>query len=105
MYNRSHILLDQIYGYDQGYNALESMAKGKVVFTNAENEFMSHYNLSQKICINAIPDVDYLVNELSFLIENPTAIVAIGKSARAFIEREHHYIKIAQQYMEKWNNN
>lgn len=105
LYNRSHILLDQIYGYDQGYNALESMAKGKVVFTNAENEFMSHYNLSEKVCINAIPDVDYLVNELSSLIENPTAIKAIGKRARAFIEREHHFVKVAQQYIEKWTNN
>jgi hypothetical protein len=30
-YNKAHILLDQTYAYDQGYNALEAMAKGKVV--------------------------------------------------------------------------
>lgn len=105
LYNRSHILLDQIYGYDQGYNALESMAKGKVVFTNAEIEFMNCYNLSEKVCINAIPDVDYLVNELSFLIENPEEIIAIGKRARTFIEKEHNYEKIAQDYIQKWNEN
>ncbi|SFD63214.1 glycosyltransferase [Flavobacterium phragmitis] len=105
LYNRSHILLDQIYGYDQGYNALEAMAKGKVVFTNAETEFMEYYNLSEKVCINAIPNVDYLVHELSSLIENPEEIIAIGKRARVFIEREHHYIKIAQKYIQKWNDN
>src|SRR6218665_3839009 len=105
LYNRSHILLDQIYGYDQGYNALESMAKGKVVFTNAETEFQEYYNLSEKVCINAIPDVAYLVNELSFLIENPEEIIAIGKRARAFIEKEHHYVKIAQLYIQKWSAN
>lgn len=105
LYNRSHILLDQIYGYDQGYNALESMAKGKVVFTNAEKEFMDYYNLAEKVCINAIPNVDYLVNELSFLIENPQEITAIGKRARAFIENEHDYIKIAEQYVQKWSEN
>lgn len=27
-YNKAHILLDQVYSYDQGYNALEAMAKG-----------------------------------------------------------------------------
>jgi hypothetical protein len=42
------------------------------------------------------------VNELSFLIENPESIVAIGKRARAFIEREHEYVKIASQYVEAW---
>ena len=105
LYNRSHILLDQIYGYDQGYNALESMAKGKVVFTNAETEFMEYYKLTENVCINSIPDVDYLVNELSFLIDNPEEITAIGKRARTFIEKEHDYIKIAEQYVQKWNEN
>ncbi|WDF60968.1 glycosyltransferase [Flavobacterium sp. KACC 22758] len=103
LYNQSHILLDQVYGYDQGYNALEAMAKGKVVFTGAEDEFTAHYNLTERVCVNAIPDVDYLVNELSFLIENPDEIEAIGKRARAFIEQEHDYIKIAQKYLNAWN--
>ncbi|OIV41313.1 glycosyltransferase [Flavobacterium johnsoniae] len=103
LYNQAHILLDQVYGYDQGYNALEAMAKGKVVFTGAESEFTEHYNLTERVCVNALPDVDYLVNELSFLIENPDEITAIGKRARAFIEKEHHYIKIAQKYLDTWN--
>ncbi|PTS95567.1 glycosyl transferase family 1 [Flavobacterium sp. HMWF030] len=105
LYSRAHILLDQVYGYDQGYNALEAMAKGKVVFTGAETEFMNHYNLHERVAINALADVDYLVNELSFLIENPEEIVAIGKRTRAFIEREHQYVKIAQKYLDLWNSN
>lgn len=105
LYNSCHILLDQIYAYDQGYNALEAMAKGKVVFTGAEKEFTARYNLQEKVCINAIPDVDYLINELSFLIENPEEIIAIGKRARAFIEKEHHFVKIAEKYINQWNEN
>ena len=101
-YDKAHILLDQVYGYDQGYNALEAMAKGKVVFTGAENEFYKHYNLTEKVAINALPDVEYLVNELSYLIDNPDEIIAIGKRARTFVEKEHHYIKIAQKYLEAW---
>ena len=79
------------------------MAKGKVVFTGAETVFTEHYNLSEKVAINALPDVDYLVNELSHLIENPQEIVAIGNQARIFIEREHHYVNIANKYLEFWN--
>jgi len=102
-YNKAHILLDQIYGYDQGYNALEAMAKGKVVFTGAENEFYKEYNLTEKVAINALPNVDCLVNELTYLIENPNELIAIGKRARSFVEKEHHYIKIAEKYLETWN--
>ena len=101
-YNKAHILLDQVYSYDQGYNALEAMAKGKVVFTGAENEFFKAYNLTQKVAINALPNVDSLVEELSFLIENPEEIIAIGKSARTFVEKEHNQIDIAERYLEIW---
>ena len=31
LYHKAHIILDQVYAFDQGYNALEAMAKGKVV--------------------------------------------------------------------------
>ena len=103
LYNKAHILLDMTYAHDQGYNALEAMAKGKVVFTGAEKEFEMCYGLTQKVNINAKPDSDHLVSELSFLIENPDEIIAISKRARAFIEKEHDYIKIARKYLDTWN--
>lgn len=103
LFNKAHIVLDQIYAYDQGYNALEAMAKGKVVFTGAEIEFEKQYNLTEKVAINALPDIESLVNEMSFLIENPNEIIEIGKRARKFIEKEHHYIAVAQMYLNKWN--
>lgn len=101
-YNQAHILLDQLYGHDQGSNALEAMAKGKVVFTNASTIFEKQYNLTEKVSINALPNVDYLVSEMSFLIENPTEIIAIGKRARSFIEKEHDYLKIASKFLAVW---
>ncbi|HEY4616728.1 MAG TPA: glycosyltransferase [Flavobacterium sp.] len=105
LYNKANILLDQAYSYDQGYNALEAMAKGKVVFTGAEKEFTAHYNLNERVCVNALADVDYLVKELSGLIDNPEEIMAIGKRARTFIEKEHDYKIIANRYLETWGNN
>lgn len=104
LYNKAHILLDMVYSYDQGYNALEAMAKGKVVFTGAETEFETYYNLKERVNINAKPNVDSLVQELSFLIENPNEILAISKRAIKFIEQEHHYVKIAEKYLNFWNS-
>jgi glycosyltransferase involved in cell wall biosynthesis len=104
-YERAHIILDQVYAYDQGYNALEAMAKGKVVFTGAEKEFMEYYKLTERVAVNALPDANAIANELAYLIEHPKELMAISKSARAFIEREHDYIKIAQKYVDAWCRN
>src|SRR5690606_24800103 len=104
LYDDCHILLDMVYAYDQGYNALEAMAKGKVVFTGAEQEWLEHYQLeADTVAINALPDVDYLVEKLSWLIENPNKIIEISKNARTFIEREHHYLEVAEKYLRVWN--
>ncbi len=102
-YQTCHIFLDMVYAYDQGYNALEAMAQGKVVFTGAEKEFLEHYALQEdEVCINALPDVAYLVKKLSWLIENPEKIMVIGKNARKFVKKEHDYLTIAKKYEEVW---
>lgn len=102
-YNSAHIILDQVFAYDQGYNALEAMAKGKVVFTGAETEFLERYNLKEdEVCINALPEVASLISKLSWLIENPEMIKKIGLNASLFIAREHNFKKIAKRYIETW---
>jgi hypothetical protein len=102
-YNKAHIILDQIYAYDQGYNALEAMAKGKVVFTGAEKEWLEYYNLKEDtVAINALPNAKEIAKKLEWLILNPDRIKVISKNARAFIEKEHNYIKSAQMYLDKW---
>jgi glycosyltransferase involved in cell wall biosynthesis len=102
-YQKAHILLDQVHAFDQGYNALEAMAQGKVVFTGAETEFLQHYQLSEDaVCINALPDEHKIATKLSFLIEHPEKINEISKNAREFIEKEHDYKRIAQRYLDCW---
>ena len=105
LYNDAHIILDQVYAHDQGYNALEAMAKGKVVFTGAETDFMEYYELVDKVAINAKPDVDYLVEQLRFLIHNPSEIEKISKNAKHFIAKHHNYVNVADQYVSMWNKN
>ena len=102
-YDSCHIFLDQVYAYDQGYNALEAMAKGKVVFTGAEKEWLDYYELKEdSIAINALPDVNYLVEKLSILIDSPEKIKSISVNARKFIENQHNFKNIASIYEDKW---
>lgn len=102
MYDSAHIVLDQVYALDQGYNALEAMAKGKVVFTGAEAVFVSRYGIGSAVNVNATPDVEKLIGQLSYLIDHPHEIAAIGQRARAFIEQHHDYRQIARKYVDTW---
>lgn len=105
-YNKAHILLDQVYAYDQGFNALEAMAKGKVVFTGAEKEWVDWYHLEEDtVAINALPDANAIAEKLEWLILNPNKIIEISKNARTFIEKEHDHIKSAQKYLDYWTTN
>jgi predicted SpoU family rRNA methylase len=104
-YNDAHIVLDAVYGFDQGYNALEAMAKGKVVLTGAEDIWLNYYHLEKDtIAINAEPDAQAIAIKLEWLVLNPEKILEISKNARAFIEREHDYRKIALKYLDVWQN-
>lgn len=103
IYNDAHIVLDQVFANDQGYNALEAMAKGKVVCTGAESVFLNHYLIKESVNVNAVADVSKIVESLANLIERPAEISAIGTRARNFIESEHDYKKIAQQYLNMWH--
>lgn len=104
-YNKAHIILDQVLGIDQGYNALEAMAKGKVVFTGAEQQWLDYYHLEENnVAINALPDPEKIAQELAYLIDNQEKIKAIGKNARFFIEKEHQYIEVAKKYVKAWEN-
>ena len=99
------ILLDQVYAYDQGYNALEAMAMGKVVLTGAEKEWREHYNIVKDcVVINALPNVSYLVEKLSWLIENPEKIKMISRNAREFILKYHDFNVITKKYLKAWEN-
>ena len=101
-YNDAHIILDQVFAYDQGYNALEAMAKAKVVFTGAESGFMEHYKLDSPVAINALPKVDSLVLALEDLIKNPEKIKEIGRAAQNFVKEHHNYKEVAQLYLDTW---
>lgn len=105
LFNRAHILLDQVFAYDQGFNALEAMAKGKVVFTGAEKEWLDYYELTEDtVAINALPDAQSIAKKLEWLVLHPEKIVEIAENARKFVEEEHDYIKSAQGYLDKWTS-
>ena len=97
-YKSAHILLDQVLCYDQGYNALEAMAQGKAVFSGGSEFYLKAHHLDAIPVIDAQPDVTYLVDQLSLLIEQPEKILQIGRTSRKHVLEHHDSIKIAKAY-------
>ena len=92
-----------VYAYDQGYNALEAMAMGKIVFTGAEDEWLKLYNIKEDtVVINAEPNTIRVVEKLVWLIENPKMLKSISINARKFIEKNHDFKKITTKYIKTW---
>ncbi len=102
-FDKAHILLDQVYAYDQGFNALEAMAKGKVVFTGAEQEWLDYFQIAEDtVAINALPDAEKIARKLEWLILNAEKITEIALNARRFVETHHDHRLCAQQYLSLW---
>ncbi|PRP67240.1 glycosyltransferase [Nonlabens agnitus] len=100
IYKKAHILLDQVLCYDQGYNALEAMLQGKVVFSGAGEVYLTAHQLTSVPAIDAQPDVDYLVGKLSELIDHPISILEIGRTARNHVLQHHESVMIAERYLQ-----
>jgi glycosyltransferase involved in cell wall biosynthesis len=103
-YKSAHILLDQVLCYDQGYNALEAMAQGKVVFSGGSEFYLKAHHLDAIPVIDAQPDVAYLVDQLSLLIDQPEKILQIGKAARKHVLEHHDSVRIAKTYEQHYLN-
>lgn len=102
---QSDIVLDQVLGYDQGYNALEAMAQGKVLLTCAEKEWRDHYNIPEHcVALNAVPDAQNIAALIVELIDHPAQRVVLGEQARSFIQEHHDYVKVSQQYVTLWDS-
>lgn len=98
------IVLDQVYSYSQGYNALEAMSQGKVVFSGAEDEWLKFFSVEKDtVVINTLPDATYIASKLEQLITDKAKMSAIKSKAKAFVETNHNAKQQAEAYVKLWN--
>jgi len=101
MLNASDIMLDQIYSYGPGMNALLAMAKGMVTLTGGEPE---HYDiLGETECrpiVNVEPSYEDVSRKLEYLILHPDELKKKRKECREYVARNHDCIKVAEKYRE-----
>ena len=101
----SHVILDQLYSYTPGTNALIAMAQGLVAVSGAEPEY---YDLigetDNKPIVNVSPLVeDDIDNKLSWLVEHREELPLMARASRAFVEKHNAAPIVAQRYLDFWS--
>lgn len=103
MRDSSDILLDQLYSYTPGMNALTAMAQGLVVVGGGEPEMYKLLNERHNHpIINILPSEKDVLDKLEHLILDKSQLSEFSKNSRLFIDKHHNYIKIAQTYIDNW---
>lgn len=100
---RANVIIDQCVGYGYAMTSCTSMAKGKVVMAGNHPEMQKALAFKPPV-IWIKPDVEQIYSQLKWIVENRSLIPQIGYESRKFIEEYHHYVKVAQQYVDTWKS-
>lgn len=104
MIEECDVLLDQLYGYTPGMNALLAMSKGKIVVGGAEPEC---YDIlgerTLRPMVNVTPSEQDVYDKLEWLIKNKQQIATMQQQSIEFVAKHHNPVKVAQQYIEFWS--
>lgn len=104
MINDCDILLDQLYGYSPGMNALLALANGKIVVGGAEEECYSILNEKQlRPMVNVLPYEQDVYEKLESLVLQRANIAKLQAESIEYVQRHHSPTKVAQQYLDFWN--
>jgi len=94
-----NVLIDQTYGYGLGLNSLQTMASGKILFTNYDKRLFPN----DLPVIQIKPDVENIKKQIAYIIENRDQIQSMSIKSRQYVQDHHDCKKIAAQYLNKWS--
>ena len=100
------VLLDQLYGYSPGMNALLALTKGKIVVGGAEEECYDILGEKElRPMVNVTPDEQDVYNKLEQLVLlPPERIKQMKEESLLFVKRHHDHRRVAEQYIDFWNS-
>ena len=99
---KTNVLVDQCKEHCWGMNTCYGMAMGKVVMGGASDKSLEEYGLTESPIVHITPNVDQIVSQLEYVIENRNNITEWGYKSRKFVEEFHDSKRIAQMYLDTW---
>ena len=99
MMQGSDIILDQLYGYVPGMNALQAMDYGIVSVGGGEPENYSILNETQlRPIVNVTPSFESVYTQLEALVQHPERVAFMQQQSIAYVQKHHNYISVAKTY-------
>ncbi|MBQ8098260.1 MAG: glycosyltransferase family 1 protein [Bacteroidaceae bacterium] len=101
----SDVMLDQLYSYTPAMNALLGMSKGLVVVGGGEPENYEILGETRlRPIINVEPNEESVYQALKQLVEHRERIPELSKQSLEYIQKHHHFEKVAQRYVDFWQS-
>ena len=103
--NSSDVILDQLYSYTPSMNPLLAMTKGLVTVGGGEPENYDILNEKElRPIVNVQPNENDVFMQMEKLITGEYNLQKMSEQSIEYIDRHHHYIKVARQYVKYWNS-
>jgi len=104
MLDEADVILDQLYAYTPGMNALEAMSRGTILIGGGEEEQYEIINETElRPIINVQPTEESVYEELEKLILHGN-ISQLKRDSIEYVCRHHDFIKVAKQYENLYNS-
>lgn len=101
----SHIVIDQLYSYSPGMNALQTMALGRITASGGQPEYYEYIGESVQpiFCLTPLEDADTIKKRLKELILDADRIKSMSEEGRRLVERHNDVVKVASLFEEHWH--
>lgn len=99
---KTNVMVDQCKEHCWGMNACYGMALGKVVLGGSSYNSLKEFGLASSPIVHIMPNVEQILKQLEFVLENRSHISQWGEESRHFVEEFHNAKRIASMYLDVW---
>lgn len=98
----AHIVLDQLYSYSPGMNALSAMALGRIAGSGAQPEYYQYINEESRPILELSPLIPNLTDHLRDLILDTHRMEQMADQGRKLVEKHNDMAIVTNRYLNHW---
>ena len=78
---------------------------GKIFLGGAESESLASFGITDSPIVNIKPNAESILEAVENILENRDNIEQLGLESRYYVEKNHDYKIVAEQYLNIWKKN